>query len=492
MTFEVATISPELAHVVSDPVFIDSSGHTLTRSWAAIPGATSMRVGSSSLSVHPATSSMGRNVGVVVGARSGVNKIRVPVKPNGALVRSIHIANLQYSSEESTRIAVAPVVNGAAQAPTHTVPAVHVGGSVPDQLKGATFNGSLLKLPDVAATALDITVVTKSEPSEFQKVNFSHGDVTLYVAPGPIGLSIVGPDGQEQSAHPGPLTSSISVDLTAVMKRHLGNPGPPANPPTPPTAELKLNVTSPGSATLFWYVSGMVIERALPEPVQVTCSGRPAVLALPAPDPGVNALRTLCDITVDHHGRQLHPISDPVPPIDAGVGGPAVRGTAVTRSLPPQGLAGESVVAVAVIGWPMGSTDLAVSIGGSTSSLQGLEAPEARSSPMVAWIELDEPIPGDRVTEVSLTATRGAFAWVANPSPLVQVAVASEPAGKSVSVAGLGVTLTGKETHLGGLTLGGPVSHAGVPGHGGGRGWLVQTNQFCDVRLSDVTLEFGA
>jgi hypothetical protein len=111
---------------------------------------------------------------------------------------------------------------------------------------------------------------------------------------------------------------------------------------------------------------------------------------------------------------------------------------------------------------------------------------------MVVWLEFDEPVPGEKVRELGLTATRGSFAWLAHPNPIAQIAVACEPNGQVVNVGGTAVSLTGVETHLGSVALGSPVVDSSIAELDGGRGWPVQSDQFCDVKLSNVVLEFSA
>ena len=145
-------------------------------------------------------------------------------------------------------------------------------------------------------------------------------------------------------------------------------------------------------------------------------------------------------MTVTHHGAALHPSSDPVPAADADVGGVAVHDAAVTRRIAAATLAGERLVRVAVVGWPRGESDLALSVAGTTLAASALPGVDGRGAPRVVWFTLPEPVAVDGPVDVTLRATRGAFHWfapVAGTGPAVRVAVASSPVGTWVVVGGV-------------------------------------------------------
>lgn len=488
------------AWVVVEPVEIGAAGRTMTQAWTKVEGTTRMRLNTSLLHLRPADDPLGRDTEKVASAGDRVTELVVEVSPSGALARSVRIPALvvhHNSSDISVdslsdlkaanlRLSVAAASGGPFGAPIHTVPALPQRNAIPEQLGGASFHGNVLHLPDVVADSLLITVVDSDDPADFEPLMFSHGDVRVFRAPSPIGLSVVGPDGQEQFALPGSFTDATSADLTAVMKRYLGNL--PAD--APPSASIRIEVDTVGELSTCWSTTGEVLERPIEERLSVSAEGIPTQVVLPPPVPAVPAIRTITNLTVLHLGMELHPVSDPLPDAGASLTGPVVSDTTVVRALPPDALVGHEIKRIAVLGWPMSDTDLRLEVLGATATVAGLAAPNKRERPAIIWFDINDPPTVDGPVEISLTAPRGSFAWVAGPEPLVRVAVGSPPEGKSVSVGGIQVDLVGEETFLAGVHLAGP---PGAPSGGSSPvGWPVETNQFAEVRLSNTNVEYNA
>ncbi|MGH9138926.1 MAG: hypothetical protein ACRD0G_18090 [Acidimicrobiales bacterium] len=481
-----------IAFVLAEPVDVTPSGHEATISWRGVAGATGVRIDRARVTVHPTTSGVGRRLGVAAAGHSDVTDIDVVSPAPGTLVRSITISDLQVHEEGrdeprrvdteglgSFRLVLAPNVNGAVQAPTIAVPALASRNALPAQLTGGSLAGSVLSLPDVTGDRFRVTVVTGDAPEDFVPERITHGDVVVHAAPGPVGLHVVGPDGSELYARGGPLTVGETVDVSAALQRHLGAAATELGGPGDAlTAAISVRSDQRGQASVNLDVSG-VIERKIGERLSVECTGGPVTIDVPAPHPGRAARHTVADITVTHHGAALHPLSSQLPIADAALGGPVVRDVAVVRRLPPQALAGEQLARVGVVGWPLAGCDLSLSVLGQTAAVTDAAAPAGRRDPSVVWFVFPDPILVNAPVELALTATRGAFGWIADPDPLVRLAVAAQPAGRGVTVGGNTVSLTGAETTVAGAILDGSGS------------WGVVTDQFCTVSVANAVMEFA-
>ena len=125
-----------------------------------------------------------------------------------------------------------------------------------------------------------------------------------------------------------------------------------------------------------------------------------------------------------------------------------------------------------------GDTDLTLTVLGQTATVTGLAAPTDREPASLVWFDVGELFV-DAPIELALTATRGAFGWIADPDPIVRLAVSTTPAAERVAVGGAPIDLTGDETVLIGLALAGTDR------------WDVETDQFCTVSMANAVMEFA-
>ena len=486
--------APDIEFTVyfTEPVDVTPDGHTLSTTWRGVAGATGVRIDRGRVVVYPTTSGSGRSIGVAAAAHNDATYIDVISPEPGTLVRSLTIPNLRVHEEGREepravateglgefRLAVAPLVNGAWQAPVVAVPEIGGVGAIPAQLTGGSFSGSVLSLPDLAGDRFLVTVVKGGAPEEFAAQMINHGDVVAHAAPGPLGLHVDGPDGNELYARGGPIVNTETVDVKAALQRHVGAAVTELSGPGDTlTATVTVRSDRRGQAAVGLDVSG-VIERKVGDRLSAESLGEALTIDVPAPHPGRPARHTTADITVTHHGAALHPLSDPLPTTDANLGGPVVSDTAVVRALPPQALAGEQLARVGVVGWPRSDCELSLRVLGRTATVTDIAAAVGRSAPTVTWFVFPEPIVVDAPVELALTATRGSFAWVADPEPLLRLAVSADAAGAQVAVGAHTVTLTGAETTVTGATLDGSGS------------WIVATDQFCTVSIANALMEFA-
>lgn len=464
-------------------VTVPPSGYAVSDAWRGVAGATGGRVTSASVTVRPDLGGPRRSLGVAVGARRRVQEIVVDAGP--VPLRALRIPGLvRVVGEDETpingpgaltgslRLIVTP--SGAPAAPVVAVPPLPRRGQLPAQLTGGSLTGSLLVLPDLVGR-LTVRLVEGDTPEDMTPQDFHHGDVEMFAPPMPVGLHVDDPGGAEVSSLAGLLRTPASHDLTAAVNRYVAAEAP-AGGSLSVGATIRSDVV--GRASVTWAVSGARIERAVRDRLSVEVAGAPTEVVLPPPHPGRAPRANRADVTVVHHGVAVHPVSDPLPATDSDLSGPTVRDRRVVRSLPPRALDGLVLRRVAVIGWPRDETDLTLSVLDASASVTGLTAATARTRPEVVWFDVGELLV-DRPVELALTATRGAFLWVAAPEPLAKVAVGAEAAGERVRVGGVGIDLTGPET----------VVHA-APVVGTDR-WPVATDQFCTVTLSNLVMEFA-
>lgn len=483
------TVQAEVTTMLAAPVDVPPAGLVLEEAWRPVAGATGASVGSAVVRVTPATGAPRRSLGVAApAARAASLTVRNPVPSAplraldlGPLARFIPDGDNEIAITldgegplDGRRLAVAPVVAGAVQAPVVTAPALAARGAVPAQLTGARLSGHVLELPDLVATELRVTLVSGEDPTAFVAEDLAHGDVTAYAAPMPVGLHVEGPDGAEQHAVAGPLTREVDLDVTAAVSRAL-DAAAVAGGPLGPRVTLRSDAV--GAAHVRLDVSGGSIVRTLGAPLTAELDGSPASLAVPAPHPGRAPLATHATVTVTHHGIALHPVSDPLPTVEAGLSGPAVRSAGVTRALPPAALSGQVLRRVGVVGWPRELTDLTVEVLGARATVEGLAPARGRTAPVLVWfdvgtLEVSAPV------ELRLTATRGAFDWVASPEPLVRIGVACTPERERVTVGGRAIDLTGARTTV-------ATDLAGTDR------FDVTTDQFCTVTLTDAVMRFA-
>ncbi|WP_141820110.1 hypothetical protein [Humibacillus xanthopallidus] len=432
------------------------------------------------------TSAPNRSLGVVASGKDRVVEIDIVSPVPGALLGGISIPGLvriEGEREQAVRsdadlgdchLILSPVTGGTVQAPVAAAPQLPRQNEVPPQLPGASLTGSMFGLPGVAGSRFKVKLVKKHSPAEFEPQTFSHGDVTLYAAPMPVGLHVDDPGGAQLFALAGPIRETARVDVTAALNRHLGATGVHG---TSIAAVITVRSDVVGRASILWTTTGGVIERALKGRLSAESVGSPTEIVVPPPHPGREPIRTLADVTVSHHGMAIHPVSDQVPKADAGLGGVTVRDRAVVRALPPEALRDQVLRKVCVIGWPRGSTDLTLELLGVSASVEGLAPPVDRDPPLQVWFDLGE-VAVSAPVEIRLFATRGGFHWIADPQPLMRLAIASGPEGERVSVGGRTIDLTGAETVSTAVALAGTDR------------WAVTTDQFCTVSIANAVMEF--
>jgi hypothetical protein len=393
-------------------------------------------------------------------------------------------------------VALVDPASGAVGAPVHTVSEVPQRGAVPPQLGGASFHGRVLTLPDLRAAKLELTRVHNDFPEEFARQPFSLSSVDAALAPYPEGLSVTGADGATLFSLPGPFGPAASpavVDLRVPVELALAAATAAG---ADLTATFTVSATVDGEVTTDGVAASGFVVRTVAEPIAVALTGQPRPLAV-----GGAALderppvTVTADLTITYDGLRLHVLSDDVPTGAGGLGGPVVADEPVLRTFPPEALAGERVARVGLVGRPVGETDLSVRlvrvVGGAAGEPLGAPgvltvapsaAPGPASSPVV-WVELPDPVDVVAPAGVTVTATRGAFRWVAAPDPLVLLAVVdADPGGRPVRIGPTIVAVSETKRTFTAFALAAGAFAATPP--------VVSSELFCTVHLAHLTMRY--
>jgi hypothetical protein len=476
--------------------------------WPPLPGTDAIEIAPATMTISPLGSGDGF-AGFPLGelpSRIVSGQLVVDV-PAGRRVRGLHIEHLtteaapkvplrDTSSLGNRRLTVSPrdPATGGFAAPVAAVPALPARGQTPRSLTGADYTNRVLHLPDIATTRLRISLVDGDTPDSFSAVSVRAGKVTGWAAPTPRDLTITGPDGVTLWSFPGDLlpgSPPTTIDLTVGLQGALEAMRRAADTPA---GTLTVTAAHPCRIRAALPTVKGAMVREVRGVTKVTLDGVPAPVPVDGASlPHAVPTSAVADVHITYAGLRLAEISDPLPASEDATG-IVVRDEPRSRVLPPQALRGERVARVGLIGRAVGATDLTVQLvdatPGSASAPLGepavVAAAPAASELAVTWAVLPEPVEIDRPTAVTVTATRGAFLWVADPEPRLLVTVVDPDPGERPILLGARTLLTLPEPEL-------VVQRASLPGapFGAGGDLLVFASPlYCTVALTDVVLRY--
>ena len=347
-----------------------------------------------------------------------------------------------------------PDPRGGWATPAVAVPPVDARGQVPATLTGASFSGSVLKLPDLPGP-LRVAVVEGDTPDAFGGHQVSVGTVTGWAAPTPVDLTLSGPDGAVVWSFPGPLPpgASQAADVTVAVAAALDRLRQAGR-----ALAGALTLTSRFPCRVAFGVGPVHgdLVRVLRGTTSVVLAGEPVTIPVTPPLGQAAPTSVVADVAVTYDGRRLADISDPLPAAGS-VSGVVAGSEPVLRLLPPQALRGERVARVGLIGCCPGATALLVRLvpapaaGGAPSPAPGAGAgpagpalgrPGTAQVPAgtdvgVVWVDLPEPVLVDQPVAVEVSASSGTLQWVVGPDPLVRIVVLDpDPGGRPVVLGG--------------------------------------------------------
>jgi hypothetical protein len=411
-------------------------GLDLSGSWAAVAGATSVEVTAAQLMVSPLAREVVRS-GVPISAVAGGYQ----ASSDGSPVRALGLAGLASGSRQIStdgdlaaaglRLVVAVPLDGS-WIPAYGAP----GDGLPTGVQPATLAAGVLHLRDVALASMLVYLTgSGSMPFTPAPISLTGLSMTTLARPSDVAATL---GGAPVWSAPGPLMKATGTDLSAsariALTAALASPG--AALPVP----LRLTWSGAGDVDVTWPGPHGALLRTVASPVVVTLTGdpRPMILA-PAPaaeQPG----SVTADITLTYLGVRLHDAVDEQPVSAGPPRGPIVGSDPVLRRLAPTALNGSRPAAIGLVGRAAEDADLTISLvdpSGHPVAPAGTVSVAAAPDIATVWAPLPASAAITGPVTVSVRATRGVFLWVADPDPLVRVAVAADdPLGRPVLLDG--------------------------------------------------------
>ncbi len=489
---------------------VDSQGAGFDVSWPDISGATAVEVDAASLTVYPlAGGSSGRSLGTLVGALEGTEAV-VTVPDGPVPLRSLHLEGLEVFDgdwlavrdggdlPDGWRVAVSVPQGDGFSAPAFAVPPLDLNrGVIPSMLAGGSLEDRVLRLPDVDAARVRLQVLSGDFPDGLQPRQFRVDSISARAAPEPVDLEAVDASGQTVWRQRGRLAAPTTIDLRAPLKRALEAAIAAGDGPR---TTITVKSGKPGQVRTAGVAAAGRVLRRFTDKVVAECDGDDAPLPLPAPPLDTRApARAAGDVVIRHRGLRLHPLSDAVPDRPGDLRGPVLAGNAaVVRVLPPQALRGETLRRIGLVAVVRDLAELSIRVlevvgdqpagplgtAHATTTVEPVDG-FAAARPRVVWVELPDPLNVDRSIAVEASVAAGRIHWVAldDGAPRIRFAVTcADPAGETIRFAGHTLELTGPRTQLLRQDLA-PAAFRGVPP-------VVSTDQFCDVVVTNLTLEY--
>jgi hypothetical protein len=477
--------------------------------WEPLDGTDGLEVGPTTLTIGPPGPSSTISLGELV-HRVDDGRIFVEV-PDGHRIVELHLDGLRDTVDDdalegqsdlgSWRLAVTPIdPSGRFFAPAVTVPAVDGSGERATMFGGGSFVNGTLTLPELAATTIRIALVKGDAPDFAQSRPLAVDTVTGWAGPHPRDLTVRGPDGAVLWSFPGTLlggTPPVPADLTvglqgALDARHQAG--------EQLAGEITITAAAPSKVGLGVPTVRGSLLRSIPGTTKVRLAGNPTEVPVEGPQlPSELPTTVVADVHVAYDGVRLADISDLLPEGRAG-SGVVVGGDPVVRALAPAALRGEEIARVGLVGRAPVPCEMTIHVVDASPGVEhqpladpvvtSVDAAAATEEFGVVWAEFDPPVPVDRPVAISATVTSGRFWWVADPEPLVRLAIVDpDPGGRPILLAGQ--TL---------LTLEAPtlsVSRAVLPGAGfaggttAGQPLELASALFCSIELTDLTLRYA-
>ena len=440
-------------------------GHAIRVAWSAVPDATAAEVDSASLRITPIP--VEQPLGQLLVTASGPHR-EIAIPP-GKRVRSLTLQGLG-SSEVSLlssadlgaaglRLVVTmPDGSGGWSPPLFSVPSVPARGLLPPALTGATYENKVLRLPDLAAARIRLTLVRGEFPENFApEENMSLGSVTAVAAVPPRDLELVDSQGTVVWGFPGeflPQAPAAEVDLRFALEQVL-NAALAADQPLDVT--FRLRGAAPGRVALAFAGARGALVRSFPGVSRSKLEGDAVPLDLGGDLASELPSSATADLTVRYEGlRILETVSDSVP-VAGALAGSVVTDQPVIRAFPPAALIGRSPARVGLIGrapveceLSVQMVDMSTGIPGPTVGPPGVIEREASATIATVWVDLPRIDPPTVPVGLSVRANRGRFLWANGPDPLLRLAVRDpDPGGRPLRLGGQQIlAVDAGETHL--------------------------------------------
>lgn len=345
------------------------------------------------------------------------------------------------------RLVISPYEGSQPGAPRYSVPPVGRRGLLPPSLAGATFSNRVLKLPNLPASKIRLSLVTGQFPEDFTEQDFSLDRVTGVSAVFPTDLELVDQAGTVLWAFPGeypPNNPPSDLDLRVNLESALNDR---INAGQPTDLTFHLRGQAPGKAGFsFSLRGGLVRDYTGVRTLDLEGDPSPFPLAGETPLPEETPSAATGDLTVTYRGlRILEELSD-VLPAGGAVDGAIVTTEPVVRVFPPRAFSGMSLARIGIIGRAPADCELsvrAVRLAGhyiaSVAGTLGVMRISASNTLKTHWLDLptNDVFSGENIG-LSLHASVGRFFWVmAEDRPLVKLAIFDpDPADRPLRIDG--------------------------------------------------------
>lgn len=444
------------------PVTIPAGGHPIRYAWAAVPGATGAEVSTAGIRIESATTQ--RALGDLTVAKNGE---RYVVTTRGKRVHSLTLNGLEYVPEGATEprgarsvgdlgelhlVVQIPDPAGGWLPPLHAVPPAPQQNMIPPTLTGASLENGVLRLPDLVASRIRLTLAKGHTPDAFEAQPFTLGAVQGIETVVPRDLRVVGPDGGVIWEFAGdfvPTAPAAEIDLSLPLQTALSAAVKVGQSP-----EATFRIEGSGTILLVVRAAHGALLRATPGVSRTVLAGEDLALGddttLPAEAPSA----ATADLTVRYDGiRLLETVSDPTPLQGGPFAGLVVATVATVRDLPPLALEGRVVRRIGVFGRAPVESHLEVSVvdavSGAALTPSGTVTVPPSKTFATWWAELPTHEPIARPSSLSVRASAGRFLWVVAGHPITRVAI-DDPSwpGLAVSLGGVPLAVTGgTESH---------------------------------------------
>ena len=523
MLAEAAMMAPQLGIMVlpelltiATQIDVSSAGTSLRLDWPQVAGATEVALESARVTlVPPYGQDAGLDLGHLRGAFSGP-RCTLTIAGAPRQMRSLRLSGLRLNDSDATplpdhaalsarglRLAVA-VKSGGVLAPV-SLAVPHIAPSpsqppyvLPPLLAGASYSGNTLILPDVLCEELRIMVVQGDAPEDFAPQSFTLDYISGRAAPSPLDITMLDADGAPLYTGTGPIVASTAIDAKNAVQRGL-EAGIASG--AAPSVELRLTSRTTGKLGTYGIVATGEVRRVFSDKIRVDLTGDPVVPTFPGVplDPRQPDSAT-ADLVIEHKGLRLHDLSDSRPAGTGGHGGIVVgmEGPA-WRALPPEGLRGETLRRVGLVGYGLEAARLNLRVLGATPDGSKVAPPDlatattdipspdltAAQPPEIIWFDLGDGLTVDQPIGVEVTAQSGRFLWIAGEGgqPLLRYAVAHPlTGGETLQIGGQTLHITDARTMHNVCTLHAR-EFAAPP--------TVQSAHFLTLTLSRLTLGYA-
>lgn len=407
-----------------------ADGFTVDVDWGSVEGMNDVRVDSAALSVTRTT-----DVEVTASdwTKTAIGTTAFDVTVDAPRVHALVLEGLksgggnELKNEGELRArGLRLVVSLPGQMPLFTAPAVEAHGVMPPSFTGATYDGGVLTLPDLAAGKVRLSLVKTAFPTEPAPQPISLSKVSGVGATVTTDLVLTESTGEVVWRIDGEMPIvSTTVDLRLLIEKTL-KANAKAKPPQP--LKTSFTLTGKGKAVVSLAAPTGAVIRRVPGILTTELAGEAIPLAVPPPFATDLPSRAITGVTIRYHEiRLLEQFVDAVPAQAGGIAGIVVGDAPVLRKLPPHALDECRVAKIALVGRPPVDCELVVQLvhadTGAAVTQPAAATLTASAATSLVWLDIPEHEPINMPVSVVARTNHGRFLWAASPEPLLRIAI---------------------------------------------------------------------